>query len=120
MSDPKEYDDTIDALREKLTSFKVVREPSPEDIVLCSPVEWPSYFTDDVTGECAECKRAIRWRPNAYPEGVKRICLVCGRRLLDTDPEAIPAVSVKTIREVNSRHPGALPDPDAPLSKKPS
>lgn len=48
------------------------------DVLVCAPftIENGLVFADNRTGVCAECGRAIQWRPYA-PTKPKRLCYLC-------------------------------------------
>ena len=45
-------------------------------IVICAPATMPAFFPDDVTGNCALCHQAVRFRPYVPARRVL-ICLKC-------------------------------------------
>lgn len=67
-------------------------------LLVCLRAEERSFFTDNITGSCADCGVAIVWRPHA-PDPATRICLACARvRLTDGQPHTV-GVTKETIVE---------------------
>lgn len=50
--------------------------PDNARIVICAPATMPAFFPDDVTGTCALCSQAVRFRPHVPARRVL-ICLEC-------------------------------------------
>ncbi len=51
-------------------------EDAREMLIVCLRADGPSYFDDDVIGECDRCHMAVRHRPHV-PLGVIPICMIC-------------------------------------------
>lgn len=57
---------------------KVVTDEVAEsaDIVVCTDATVPLYFSDNLTGPCADCGQILQWRPHA-PKKPPRVCVTC-------------------------------------------
>ena len=65
------------------------------DFIVCRPASWAispsvqakylSIFMTNEHGRCADCKRAIIFRPSAARTRVKKICVLCYLRKREAD-----------------------------------
>lgn len=68
-------------------------------ILVCVPPEM-SWFTDNLSGVCSSCGRAIVWRPHAPI--LRRVCIFCARSLMAL-PGSIVTATPEAIREAAER-----------------
>ena len=62
-------------VRNQRTREFIEREGDEGAVVVCAEAGIRTPFTDNLTGECACCKRQIIWRPSAPP--YPKICTHC-------------------------------------------
>jgi len=71
----------------------------PARIVICAPALLPAFFHDDLEGECALCRQAVRFRPHVPARRVL-ICLQCF--LVHAEPGAVCELSEASAAELTA------------------
>ena len=69
-------------------------------VVICAPLKFPSYFTDDQTGTCALCEQAVRFRPH-IPTRRVLVCLQC--YIVHADPGAPVIMLGEAVEELREQ-----------------
>lgn len=64
--------------KRKTRGIKVVSKAKAEEAayVVCAAWDGPTYFPNDLKGECSDCGKAVRFRPHA-PKKPLRLCMEC-------------------------------------------